>query len=605
MDTNAQLKSYLQETSFRNAVWRDDGHTIAYISTRDETIGIWETNLDTGTHRRLSNENERIWSLTSDPKTGILLYTVDIGGNEREQIYAIAPGREPRNLTQDPASRHYLGGVRADGKSVVYSSNRRSSSTFDIWAVDMESGSAKLLYENTGNYNTPAHRSVSPNGAYALYNKLNGSSDNMLWMLDMDAGKASQVPGRAQTAQYIHPVWRSDSAGFYCISDADSEFCYVAYYHLATGSFTRVYETNWDVETIDLSGDDRYLAMVVNEDGYSALRVLDTQTQALCNPPLPPKGVISPYDVISFSPTGHQLLFSLTSGQRLQNIWLLDLDAESLRRVTDGQLDGIAQSELIEPQLHHYASFDGLSVPFWLYTPHGKPAENLPVVIEIHGGPEGQELPAYDAFLQYLTARGIAVVAPNIRGSVGYGKTYHHLDDVEKRLDSVRDIEALVAHLISSGIAHRESIAVTGASYGGFMALSCAARLPGLWACAVDMVGMYNLESFLENTAPYRRAHREAEYGSLEHHRDILREVSPIQKSDAITAPLMVVHGANDPRVPVTEAEQVVKALQNRGLPVTYLRYEDEGHGIIKLSNKLDCYPKIAAFLEQNLGLLP
>jgi len=603
MDAKAGLKNYLQETTFRNAVWRDAGRTIAYISTRDESIGIWETDVTAGTHRRLSNENERIWNLYADKKTGTLLYTVDTGGNECEQIFCIEGGREPRNLTQDPASRHFLGGMRADGKTVVYSSNRRTSSTFDIWALDMESGRAEMVYENTGNYNTPPHHSVSPNGAYMLYNKLNGSSDDMLWMLELDARKAGQVPHHARTAQYIHPVWRSDSAGFYCVSDADSEFCYVAYYDIATDCFSRVYETNWDVETIDLSGDDRYLGMVVNEDGYSSLRVLDTQTHTLCNPPLPPKGVISPYGIISFSSEGHRLLFTLTSGQRLQNVWMLDLDADSLRRITDGRLEGISQAELIEPRLHHYPSFDGLNVPFWLYTPHGKEAKNLPVVIEIHGGPEGQELPGYDALLQYLCARGIAVVAPNVRGSVGYGKAYHHLDDVEKRLDSVKDIESLVAYLVGSGIARRESIAVTGASYGGFMTLSCAARMPSLWACAVDIVGMYYLESFLENTAPYRRAHREAEYGTLERHREILRAVSPIQKSGDITAPLMVIHGANDPRVPVTEAEQVVKSLRERGLPVAYLRYEDEGHGIVKLKNKLDCYPQIAAFLEKHLGV--
>lgn len=242
-------------------------------------------------------------------------------------------------------------------------------------------------------------------------------------------------------------------------------------------------------------------------------------------------------------------------------------------------------------------------MPFWLYVPKGAEPKDLPVVVEIHGGPEGQELPTFAPFIQYLVSEGIAVAAPNVRGSTGYGKTYTHLDDVEKRLDSVKDIGSLVEHLVSKGIADRDRLAVNGMSYGGFMTLSCATRLPELWCCAIDTVGMYNLESFLENTAEYRRAHRETEYGSLIHHRHILREVSPIAKIDDIQAPLMVIQGRNDPRVPAEEAEQVVGTLQEKGHTVEYLCYEDEGHGITKLKNQLDCYPRMAAFLKQYMHL--
>jgi dipeptidyl aminopeptidase/acylaminoacyl peptidase len=210
-------------------------------------------------------------------------------------------------------------------------------------------------------------------------------------------------------------------------------------------------------------------------------------------------------------------------------------------------------------------------------------------------------MPSFNDFIQHLVSEGIAVVAPNVRGSTGYGKTYTHLDDVEKRLDSVRDIDSLVSHLVSAGIAHKDKLAVMGTSYGGFMTLSCAARYPDLWACAIDTVGMYNLVTFLENTAPYRRPHRESEYGSLEKHRELLERVSPAAKIHNITAPIMIIQGRNDPRVPVTEAEQAVAALRALGRTVEYLCYDDEGHGIIKLKNRLDCYPRMAAFLKKYL----
>ena len=209
----------------------------------------------------------------------------------------------------------------------------------------------------------------------------------------------------------------------------------------------------------------------------------------------------------------------------------------------------------------------------------------------------------YSPLIQYLVGQGFNIVAPNVRGSSGYGKTYVHLDDVEKRLDSVHDVACLVEHLVKTGVADPKRIAVMGASYGGFMTLSCVARYPELWAAGVDTVGMSNLETFLENTAEYRRAHRESEYGTLAHDRETLRRVSPIFKVDQITAPMMVIHGANDPRVPVSEAEQIVASLKNRGVPVKYLRYEDEGHGLSKRKNQFDCYPQVAAFLKEQLGV--
>ena len=257
----------------------------------------------------------------------------------------------------------------------------------------------------------------------------------------------------------------------------------------------------------------------------------------------------------------------------------------------------------MDAELCHYTSFDGLTVPYWYYRAPGQHSGPRPVLIDIHGGPEGQERPMFTALTEYLVSQGISIVAPNVRGSVGYGKTYTHLDDVEKRLDSVHDIDALVAHLVETGIADRDRIAVMGASYGGFMTLSCVARYPKLWAAGVDVVGMTNLVTFLENTSEYRRAHRESEYGTLAHDRQTLFDVSPIAKVDDICAPLMVIHGANDPRVPVTEAELIVENVRSRGVEVQYLRYEDEGHGLAKRKNQLDCYPQVVAFLKKHLRM--
>jgi dipeptidyl aminopeptidase/acylaminoacyl peptidase len=216
----------------------------------------------------------------------------------------------------------------------------------------------------------------------------------------------------------------------------------------------------------------------------------------------------------------------------------------------------------------------------------------------VHGGPESQSRPALNAVIQYLAARGIAVAVPNVRGSTGYGKTFTSLDDVERRPDSVRDLAALARHL---GADRGVPVGVMGGSYGGYMTLAAITTDPDLWRAAVDIVGIANMVTFLERTGSYRRRLREAEYGSLEHDHDLLVAISPIHHVDRIVAPLLVIHGANDPRVPVDEAEQIVAALRARGREVTYLRYEDEGHGLVRLANRIDAYPQVARFLERHL----
>ena len=227
--------------------------------------------------------------------------------------------------------------------------------------------------------------------------------------------------------------------------------------------------------------------------------------------------------------------------------------------------------------------------------------ELVPVIVSVHGGPEGQERPGFNPLYQYYLSRGYAVLATNVRGSTGYGKTFTHLDDVAKREDSVKDLAFAVDWLKASGVADPKRVAVMGGSYGGYMTLAAITLYPELWAAAVDTVGIANWESFFKNTSGYRRRQREVEYGSMEKDGDFLRSISPIAKVDRIKCPLFVIAGKNDPRVPYTEAEQIVGALRKRGASVEYKLYDDEGHGVSKLKNRLELYPLVADFLDKNM----
>ncbi len=594
----SEVRSYYTIPTNSISVWLADGE-IAYLNDASGVPQIWKTDLTGSDPEQMTFMKERILRLMSAPGHKDLLFTSDLGGNEQEQIYLLKNHSQPVNLTDDNASRYYLGGMDPEEKYVYFSCNRRCKASFDICKMDIETRDIQTVLENSDNYNLPA--AVSPDGVYMLYNKLKGLSDNKMWIVNMDTGETWDIAPDAGYSQFATPAWKPDSTGFYLTCDADSEFMYVAYYDMASGNLSKVYEPQWDVTSLALSSDGKYLAMVVNEDGYSSLRIFNTLQNCFISTPQPPRGSVMTYYDMNWSPKGHCLLFNFTSGKRPSGIWVLNVDEDWIRRITKSSLGDIDQDDLVEPELKEFQSFDGLRVPYWYYkSPFRKPGPG-PVVIEIHGGPEGQEEPGFDPLIQYLISQSFDVVAPNVRGSTGYGKTYSHLDDIEKRLDSVHDVKALVDELVKEGIADEKRIAVMGASYGGYMTLACIANYPDLWAAAVDTVGMSDLETFLENTAEYRRAHRESEYGSLEKDRDTLRRVSPIHKVDQIVTPLMVIHGANDPRVPVTEAKQIVASLRSRGVPVKFLLYEDEGHGLSKLKNQLDCYPQVVAFLKENL----
>lgn len=596
-----KLDAYFRIGSYDYANWMDPDRLIS-LSSSPEGNTIARHDLQSGEMIPLFTSLEGIRDLYVAPN-GDIFFCLDSAGTENLQVYRLIKGEgEARALTSDPRTSHQIGGLLADGKTLVIASNERAKETFDIVGLDIANGDRRMIVQNEDHCNLPA--ALSPDGRYLLVNKLRGGGDNPLWLVDTEKATARPVPSPELKASMTSPVWKSDSSGFFLVSDHDSDFSYVAWYGMDEATLEKRYRFDWDVDNITLSSDDRFLAINVNEDGYSRLHLVDLVHDNYINIPQPPRGMISPYYPFHWSPEGHKLLFTLTASSIPSSLWLFDLEEEWMGKLTSPDMAGLTRNDFVEPTLHRFESFDGLSVPYFLYRPKGMTGP-LPVMIDIHGGPEGQSRPgiAYKELLHYMVASGLAVVEPNVRGSTGYGKTYEHLDDVEKRLDSVQDMASLIDDLISKGIADPKRIGVMGASYGGFMTLSAAARMPDKLCCAVCTVGMFNLVTFLENTADYRRAHREQEYGSLANHRDVLFHVSPIAKVDQIKGPLMIIHGKNDPRVPVSEAYQAKDYLTKGGVHVDLLVYEDEGHGLQKLKNKLDCYPRVMDFVDQSMNL--
>ncbi len=513
------------------------------------------------------------------PESGVLVL-IDEGGNERTQFYLL-DDRSPEPLVVDPRFNHWTPVFSLDGSLFAYSTNRRNGRDFDVVVRDFASGDERVF--ELGGY--VGVDSISPDGRWVVAGRGNErAGDSDLFLIDLETGSVEHVTPHEDAAEYGATVWLADSSGFHASTNEGRDTFAISRYTLG-GGWEVVREAQWDLEC---HGDDagRRLLVVENADGYSRCAEL----------PLPGDGVAGHF---VFSPDASRVAFGFSTTTEPQQVWVHDFASGESTKLTDlGRVEGG-----VEPSLHRFESFDGESIPVFLFVPEG--AGPFPVVVTVHGGPESQWQPWYStgfgAFTQFLVSRGYAVAAPNVRGSTGYGKRFEHLDDVEKRLDSVADLASLHGWLAARPEIDGSRAVVYGRSYGGYMVLAALAFQPELWAAGIEFVGISNLRTFLENTSEYRRAVREREYGSLSDP-ELLERLSPWSRLDAIKAPLFIEHGRNDPRVPVGESEAIHAELAERGVRCELVIYEDEGHMVEKLANRIDSFERAVAFLDEVLG---
>jgi dipeptidyl aminopeptidase/acylaminoacyl peptidase len=569
-----------------------DGETVLVSSNLSGTMQLYRMSSAGGLLERLTDLDEPVAGKFVPGGERVLLQ-MDEAGNERAQLYLLDPGGEPEPLVHDPRFMHTNPHFSRDGRLLAFASNRRDGVDFDVYVHDLESGEERAAHGHSG-WCDPA--GFSPDGrTLAVVQHTLRSGDNELKLVDLESGEWVEVAPHDDEAYVGPPAWLADGRSFLFATSAGRDTIAIGRHDLDAGTWEVVLESPWDLApVVDDSGSQ--LLVHENEDGYSRLELRDPRTLELRHEvPLPGRGVVT--DTV-FSRDGSLLAFHFSSPLEPGDIWLHETATGVTRRLTTSPSE-VPRSHLVEPELHRFESFDGESVPVYLY--EAEDNYPVPVVIWIHGGPESQLRPTWNALHQYFIARGFAVAAPNVRGSTGYGKRYEHLDDVEKRLDSVRDLAALHDWLEKRRGIDASRAVLFGGSYGGYMVLAGLAFHAERWAAGVDIVGISSLVTFLENTSAYRRAFREREYGSLERDRELLASISPISRVDEIRAPLFIIHGANDPRVPLSEAEQLHRELTARGVPSELLVYEDEGHGLGKLKNRLDAYPRAAAFLESVL----
>jgi len=590
---------YLHARQSYGASFAPDGQTISFLTDITGIPQVWTVPAQGGWPDQRTFGLDRVADARYAPRGDRLLYSMDAGGDERTQLYLLeADGSRLTALTNAAGTIHTFGGWSPDGERIAYASNARDAAFFDVYVLRIGSPDpAERVFTHDG---TNYAGECSPDGRTLLISRSLTNMENQLLLLDLASGAVRELTQPAPECRYVSVRWAADSRSLFALSDAGRDTLALVRIDVASGAVTMLRAGEWEYGALELSADGQLLALVEHRDGYGVLHVLDAHSlKARPVPELPEltRGVILDMD---WSPTGSQLALTIAAGSANADVYVLDVGEGVLRQVTRSARGGIPRASLVVPELIHYPSFDGHQIPAFYYRPAGQDRD-LPVVVYVHGGPEGQFVPTFSAVVQYLVHRGYAVLGPNVRGSTGYGKAYTHLDDVRLRMDSVADLRAAVGWLRDHGGADPARIAVMGGSYGGFMTLAAITTYPELWTAAVDIVGIANFVTFLEQTGPWRRKLREPEYGSLERDRDFLEAISPINHLDRIVAPLLVIHGANDPRVPVGEAEQIVAGLRARDRPVQYLRFEDEGHGIVKLPNRIRAYTEVARFLDRYL----
>jgi dipeptidyl aminopeptidase/acylaminoacyl peptidase len=517
------------------------------------------------------------------------------GGTEDTQLYLMdtQSGRIVQ-ITDNPKVRHGSVVWKKDGTGFFYRANSENPRDFKLYFHGLATGENEKVFDMEG---TNGVADLSYDERYLIVYHAYSSISNELYMIDLLDNSFEMITPGKKGILYDYPSLMPDNKTLYFICN-DNENGIGALARLNIGNKKLEFlepELKWTVDNLAVSPNRNYAAWMINEEGYSRIKLHHMEK----NVSLPEPSVSGFVPEAVLSDDG-LLFFRFTSPTRTSDIWIWDWKRPELKKVTHSTYAGIDPDIFMEPTLVKYKSFDGLEIPAFLFLPPDYRGEPVPFIIHAHGGPEEQFRPYFQRHFQYLLLNGYGILAPNVRGSSGYGKEYINLDNYKNRLNSIKDYKAGVDYLIKNNFTRKGMIGIKGASYGGYVALAGITEYPDLFSAAVDEFGIANFVTFLKNTGDYRRHIRESEYGPLTDE-PFLESISPIHKASRIRTPLLVIHGENDPRVPVGEARQIIKAVQEYGGTVDSLIFPDERHHASKLSNRLVLYRRMVDFFDRYL----
>ena len=576
-----------------------DGRSLSVISNVSGLPQVYVIPSTGGWPRMITDGTDPVVSAAWAPAGETLAITIAPGGGLNTQVYVVRPdGTGLRRLTDGKEDNNTFNAWSDDGRTIYIDSNRRDPASRDSFAIDVASGKIELVAKNPG---VGSISSVTRDGRYALLGRVRSRGNNNLHLLDLTTGRETLLTPHEGPAQYFGELAK-DGRAVYMASNEGRDLAALARLKLNAGAASGKIEVIRERADAELDGvrlNDRatVAALMWNVSGRSELELFDLQSmKTLSTPKLP--GEIGGVPI--FSRDGKQMATTISGAAQPPDVWVADV-GQPLKKVTSAQHVGVDLTTFVRPELVKFNAHDGLELSGWLYRPTSA-AGPAPYVVSFHGGPEGQERPGFRADYQALLSVGIGVLAPNVRGSSGFGKKFVNLDNGDLRFNGIKDIKSCVDYLVANRLADPRRIGITGGSYGGYMTMVGVTEYPDLFAAGVNLFGMVNFFTFFQHTQPWMAAISTVEYGDPATQKDLLEKLSPLGKLDRIRAAMMVQHGANDTNVPVVEAEQIVKHLESRKLPVEYILFPDEGHGWRKTPNRIRSTVEMVRFFDQHLN---
>jgi dipeptidyl aminopeptidase/acylaminoacyl peptidase len=581
-----------------------DGESVLFVSNISGQFNLWSTRVAGGWPDQLTTFTENTVRAVTVREDGTILFIADRDGDEFHQLYRIpAGGGWPEQLTDLPQVQHMIGpgAWSPDGTTFAFSANSRRPEDGEIFLWTEGDDEPRYLW-GEGRYAFPA--GFSPDGAKLIGLEFRSNSDMSLFLIDVDSGEATELTPHEGEVKFLPGPWATDGSGLYVLTDEGREFMGLAFQPIdaegEAGEREWIEAPDRDIDELAGSADGRVIAWLENDEGYGRLRIRDVEAGRELPAPMLPQGTGSGFGSgLSLSPDGARAALAWDQPARPPEIYVVETATGEARPVTESRSAGLAALALREPELVRYPSFDGREIPAWLYRPDG--GGPAPFVVAIHGGPEAQEKPVYRPLFQYLLDRGIGILATNIRGSTGYGKTYQKLIHHDWGGADMEDWRHAAEWLKARDFVDGDRLGVYGGSYGGFATLTCVTRLPEYWRAAVDIVGPSNLLTFVRAVPPQWVRFMAKWVGDPDTEADFLRERSPITYVDQVRAALLVIQGAKDPRVVKAESDQMVERLRELGREVEYEVFEDEGHGFTRYTNEIRGYRLTAEWLERHL----
>lgn len=576
-----------------------DGKTIAYITNTNGMPNIWTIPIEGGWTSQITIQDNSVSAINYSPKKNEIVFQSDNQGDENHQLYLVSDiGGEVRSLTPShTGSQIQFCSFDKKGENILFSSNKRDSRFFDTYTVDLITGKEECIAEFNDIYPIAA-ADWSSDKRFILYVKFFSNSNQDVILYDTKEKKEVNITRHKGNMKNAGSVFNKKADTVYFVSDYDREFLGLAYYKIKTGDIGWSVLDKWDITNYSFSHNEKHLLYSTNDSGTTKLKLKNLRSGKTSSLKIPKGHCIS----FEFTKDDKKIVLIYDSPQNPNDIYVYDIKKEKFKQVTFSMIGGIPKNDFVVPQDIKYKSFDGLEIFGYIYLPKGVKKDGTnPAILWPHGGPEWQEKNLFNKYFQILTNRGYIVIAPNFRGSTGYGKTFQSKIYKDWGGDEFKDVLAAYDYLLTTGYVDKSKVAVVGGSFGGFMSLTCASRAPELWKCAVDIFGPSNLITFCNSVPEHWKPGVVELVGDVEKDKDFLIERSPITYVDNITAPLLIIQGKNDPRVAQAESDQIAERLKSLNREVDYTVLEDEGHGFSKVSNQIIVWNKICNFLEKHL----